>query len=140
MDDKPTTHIVDHTHINKMIPANKSTYKTERNISLVTIKKNKVLNTYPNNSEPPTPYSDNKFRSTRYTVKIFDLPTKNPIKSSPNCFTLLSDNTVINNQEMPTSNNDNVSISQIENHNNHNIQSKINDSTSKISLLFITNI
>jgi len=41
---------------------------------------------------------------------------------------------------MPTSNNDNVSTSQIENHYNHNIQSKINDSTPKIPLLFITNI
>ncbi|KAF0764996.1 Reverse transcriptase domain-containing protein [Aphis craccivora] len=105
---------------------------------LIAISDRTTLDT--DNSELPTPNSDNEFRSPRHTTKTFDLLIKNPIKPSPNCFAILADNTVVDDQEMPTSNNDNVSTSQIENHYNHNIQSKINDSTPKIPLLFITNI
>lgn len=65
------------------------------------------------------------------------------IKLTPNRYEILSDNTVINDQEMSNCNNDNARTSQIENQNNYNIQSQTKNSTLKIPQippLFINNI
>lgn len=124
-----------------MKPANRSISKTELKVPPLTIKNNKVLHTTDtDNSDPPTPNSDNEFRSPRRTTKTFNLPTKTTIKPTPNRFEILAGNIIINDQEMSTYNNDNASTFQIENLNNHNIQPQTSDSTPKIPPLFITNI
>ncbi|KAL4107226.1 hypothetical protein QTP88_017609 [Uroleucon formosanum] len=92
------------------------------------------------NSEPPTPNSDTEFRSPRHTSKAFDLPTKSPIKPTPNRYAILAENTVINDQEMANCNNDNAHTSQIDNQSNYKIQPQTNDSTLKIPPLFIAKI
>lgn len=123
-----------------MKPAKRSTSKTEFKVLPLTIENSKVLHTNSDNSDPPTPNSDSEFRSPRRRTKTFNLPTKNTIKPTPNRFEILAGNTVINDQEMTTCNNNNASTSQIENLNNHNIQPQTNDSTPKIPQLLITNI
>ncbi|KAL4107899.1 hypothetical protein QTP88_018172 [Uroleucon formosanum] len=120
-----------------MIPTNSN---HERKIPPITIRKNKIIRSDTDNSEPPTPNSDTEFRSPRHTSKAFDLPTKSPIKPTPNRYAILAENTVINDQEMANCNNDNAHTSQIDNQSNYNIQPQTNDSTLKIPPLFIAKI
>ncbi|KAE9522699.1 hypothetical protein AGLY_016921, partial [Aphis glycines] len=120
-----------------MIPTNS---KHERKIPPITIRKNKIIRSDTDNSVPTSPNSDNEFRSPRHTSKAFDLPTKSPIKPTPNRYAMLVENTVLNDQEMANCNNDNAHTSQTDNQSNYIIQPKTNDSTLKIPPLFITNI
>ena len=120
-----------------MIPTNS---KHERKIPPITIRKNKIIRSDTDNSEPPTPNSDTEFRSPRHTSKAFDLPTKSPIKPTPNRYAILVENTVINDQEMANYSNDNAHTSQTDNQSNYNFQPQTNDKTLKIPPLFITNI
>lgn len=114
--------------------------KDERKIPPITIRKNKIIRSDTDNSEPPTPNSDTEFRSPRHTSKTFDLPTKSPIKPTPNRYAVLANNTVINDQEMPNCNNDKAHTLQTDNKDNNNIQPQTNDSTPKIPPIFIVNI
>lgn len=114
--------------------------KHEREIPPITIRKNKIIRSDTENSEPPTSNSDTEFRSPRHTSKAFDLPTKSPIKPTQNRYAILVENTVINDQEMANCNNDNAHTSQRNNQSNYNIQPQTNDTTLKIQPLFIGNI
>lgn len=101
-----------------MIPTNS---KYERKIPPITIRKGKIKRSDTDNSELLTPNSDNEFRSPRHTSKAFDLPTKSPIKPTPNRYAILTDYTVINDQEMLNCINDKAHTSQTDNQNNYNI-------------------
>lgn len=118
-----------------MNSANKLNSTNPPKVPPLIIKKNKIYSD-PDNSEPSTPNSDNEFRSPRKTARIYESPTKNTLTPTPNRFSPL-DNIEINDQEMPTSNNNSPSDTQTENQNNHTIQT---DSSLKIPPLFITNI
>jgi len=119
---------------------NPTNSKYVRKVPPITIRKNKIIRTDAYSSELSTPDSDTEFRSPRHTSKTFVLPTKSPIKPSPNRYSILAENTVVNDQEMANCNNDSAHFSQTDNQNNYNIQSQTNDSAPKIPLLFISNI
>jgi len=119
---------------------NPTNSKHVRKIPPIAIRKNKIIRTDADSSEPSTPNSDNDFRSPRHTSKAFELPTRSPIKPTTNHYSVLAEDTVINDHVMANCNNDNAHNSQTENQNNYNIESQINDSAPKILQLFIANI
>lgn len=102
------------------------------------IKKNRLLPEQ-DESNSPSPNSDNEFRSPRKTYKNHDSKNKNKFFSTPNHYSPL-ENMDTNQIETSTNTNTTPLEDQNENLNNHVTQPQTTDNNPKIPPLFVINI